>query len=327
MEEEHQNQKSKGQFPLKLFSMLETSSDIIDWLPHGRAFRVLNEQSFGTKLSSFYRKLYLWGFKRLTIGPDSGAWHNKSFIRDSPSQINNMIRLKIKDKSKSVNRAIRKMNPDFNSTSALPVEIVTKSIEVSYGVKQSSINAERYNSFPSAGCTDPYHRIPGNAIATASSNMVLHPRMPRMNPYLMRAHMATKAMLHQKPGDAVATASLNNELNSLRPSINPSQHIDGRAATPTISSRRKEFRKISSNILATLASNDKEPSIASSNNEHTFQQPPHLCVGIQAATPLTSPISDEMGNKSLDTIDPIPITDNVSFDDFAQFIDNMVHVL
>ncbi|KAL7526337.1 hypothetical protein ACHAXR_001435, partial [Thalassiosira sp. AJA248-18] len=110
---------SKVQFPMKLYAMLEladvqgygSSSNAVAWLPHGRAFRVLDEQSFmesivpfffkQTKIRSFYRQLNLWGFKRLTMGRDAGAWYNEFFVRGSQSEMRKMVRIKVKGKSKS----------------------------------------------------------------------------------------------------------------------------------------------------------------------------------------------------------------------------------
>ena len=68
-------------FPHKLYNLLENSStsshDAIKWLPHGRAFRILDEHKFitvlapkyfkQTKSRSFMRQLNLWGFIRCVI--------------------------------------------------------------------------------------------------------------------------------------------------------------------------------------------------------------------------------------------------------------------
>jgi len=69
-------------FPGKLHTMLDlvTSgslvhySDAVLWLPHGRAFKVLDQERFmkyvvpmffrQTKIRSFHRQLYLWGYKK-----------------------------------------------------------------------------------------------------------------------------------------------------------------------------------------------------------------------------------------------------------------------
>jgi len=73
---------AREQFPEKLYAILELarsesrgcSSDVVTWLPHGRAFRVLDVDRFmtdivptffnQTRIRSFYRQLNLWGFKR-----------------------------------------------------------------------------------------------------------------------------------------------------------------------------------------------------------------------------------------------------------------------
>jgi hypothetical protein len=66
-------------FPYKLYSMLESISSSTDgpaitWLPHGRAFTIIDKDKFmaeiapvyfvQTKIRSFTRQLNLWGFKR-----------------------------------------------------------------------------------------------------------------------------------------------------------------------------------------------------------------------------------------------------------------------
>ena len=70
----------KFAFPTKLYAMLELADSIPDfskaitWLPHGRAFLIIDEVAFmqkivpyffnQTRLRSFNRQLHLWGFKR-----------------------------------------------------------------------------------------------------------------------------------------------------------------------------------------------------------------------------------------------------------------------
>lgn len=75
-------------FPLKLHSMLDTAKaetfdNVVSWQPHGRCFKVRNPDVFvakvmpqwfhQTKFTSFQRQLNLYGFSRLTTGPDQGA--------------------------------------------------------------------------------------------------------------------------------------------------------------------------------------------------------------------------------------------------------------
>jgi hypothetical protein len=72
--------RTKPEFPIKLYAMLELAdklfefSQAVTWLPHGRAFKILNKAKFmeevvpvffnQTKIRSFNRQLHLWGFRR-----------------------------------------------------------------------------------------------------------------------------------------------------------------------------------------------------------------------------------------------------------------------
>jgi hypothetical protein len=80
--------------------------NIITWMPHGRAFVVLQPQQLRdivlprffkqTKFMSFTRQLNLWGFKRITKGVDSGAYYHELFLRGHPRLAILMKRQKIK---------------------------------------------------------------------------------------------------------------------------------------------------------------------------------------------------------------------------------------
>ena len=116
------NENSKEIFPRRLLRILAdpTISDIITWLPHGRAFVILKtdelaemvlpkyfpescsnanskaNSSKGTKSQtckypSFTRKLNRWGFRQVTRGPDSGAFHHKFFVREEPELCLKMV--------------------------------------------------------------------------------------------------------------------------------------------------------------------------------------------------------------------------------------------
>lgn len=85
----------KKTFPQKLREILsEADTDIIAWLPRGDAFLVRDVDRFMTKtlpqyfrtakMTSFQRQLNLYGFRRITKGPDMGACHHDLFHRDRP---------------------------------------------------------------------------------------------------------------------------------------------------------------------------------------------------------------------------------------------------
>ena len=73
-------------FPMKLHTILSNPEfqDIIAWLPHGRAWRILQHKAFEENViplffrhgrySSFARQVNGWGFRRITHGPDYNAY-------------------------------------------------------------------------------------------------------------------------------------------------------------------------------------------------------------------------------------------------------------
>lgn len=100
-------------FPEKLHQMLTDesmphtdSSVIVSWLPHGRAFIVRKPKQFTTqimpkyfrqtKLTSFQRQLNLYGFRRITQGPDAGAYYHELFLKGRPQLCMRMVRQKVK---------------------------------------------------------------------------------------------------------------------------------------------------------------------------------------------------------------------------------------
>lgn len=80
-------------FPQRLMEILTNpnNQDAIAWLPHGKAFLIVNRQKFAdhvlphyfrkTKYTSFTRKLNRWNFTRVTRGPELGAYYHEFFQR------------------------------------------------------------------------------------------------------------------------------------------------------------------------------------------------------------------------------------------------------
>ena len=100
-------------FPQKLYEMLDTIehdephfSNIIRWQPHGRCFLVLKPKDFATlvlprffqqkKYASFQRQLNLYGFNRITRGPDRGSYYHELFLRGKPFLCHGIHRIKVK---------------------------------------------------------------------------------------------------------------------------------------------------------------------------------------------------------------------------------------
>eukprot|EP00980_Cylindrotheca_fusiformis_P013485 scaffold3437_cov113-Cylindrotheca_fusiformis.AAC.52 len=84
-------------FPIKLHYMLSQPSfqDCITWLPHGRAWKVIDQQKFESKviprffrsdkMASFMRQVNGWAFNRITEGPDMNAYYHEMFLRGLPN--------------------------------------------------------------------------------------------------------------------------------------------------------------------------------------------------------------------------------------------------
>ncbi|KAL7534693.1 hypothetical protein ACHAXR_009380 [Thalassiosira sp. AJA248-18] len=83
-------------FVIKLHAILivESLSGVIEWMPHGRSFMILNQSEFEkqvlpiyfkqSSIASFYRQANGWGFRRMLKGPDKGSFYNERFIRGMP---------------------------------------------------------------------------------------------------------------------------------------------------------------------------------------------------------------------------------------------------
>ena len=81
-------------------------SNIISWLPHGRAFvvhdpdglveKVLPYYFSQTKFLSFIRQCNLWGFKRLTRGVEGKVYYHELFLRGRPYMSRRIKRHKLK---------------------------------------------------------------------------------------------------------------------------------------------------------------------------------------------------------------------------------------
>ena len=98
-------------FPAKMHAILNRDDfcDVISWLPHGRAWRVLKPKQFEqqvipmffehTKFSSFVRQANGWGFRRITQGRDRNSYYHPLFLRGLPHLAKRMKRPGVAEKT------------------------------------------------------------------------------------------------------------------------------------------------------------------------------------------------------------------------------------
>ncbi|CAB9517382.1 shock factor protein 4 [Seminavis robusta] len=97
-------------FPLKLHETLaqielDGLGHILGWMPHGRSFKIHQQQEFVdvvlpryfvmTKKSSFLRQLNLYNFNRISVGPDSGSYYHEKFLKGLKFLCRRMTRQKV----------------------------------------------------------------------------------------------------------------------------------------------------------------------------------------------------------------------------------------
>ena len=119
-------------FPEKLHTMLKEmeaqgKTDIVSFYSHGRAFGVHDPDRFVEEImpkffkmgkwNSFARQLNLYGFVRITTGPDAGGYYHELFLKGRPNMCQHMRRVGVpqgtdrrKNKAKS-----QGTDPDFYS--------------------------------------------------------------------------------------------------------------------------------------------------------------------------------------------------------------------
>jgi hypothetical protein len=101
---------STTSFPSKLHKIISNPlhREFIDWLPHGRAWRILKPKMFekdvipkffrSERYASFMRQVNGWGFKRITEGPDLNSYYHELFLRGLPDICLKMQRVTCKAK-------------------------------------------------------------------------------------------------------------------------------------------------------------------------------------------------------------------------------------
>jgi len=116
---------ARNNFPRKLMMLIDNNpaSDIVFWLPHGRAFFLKDSKRFISHLypryfkdtvrhKTFVRMLNMWGFKRITKGPDRGAYYHQFFLKGMLNLVAKMRHMKSQSRGE-MSLANPKGEPNF----------------------------------------------------------------------------------------------------------------------------------------------------------------------------------------------------------------------
>jgi hypothetical protein len=295
-------------FPMKLHAILSNPefSNIVSWLPHGRAFRILQHKAFEEKViplyfrhgrySSFARQVNGWGFKRIAHGPDYNSYYHELFLRGLPRLCEKMKRLSGKDEKKNEENPDAPV-PDFYALSRqnpLPEENddvqAHGGFESNTGDAVGAVNGQGGNGF-TTGNFGELSSLLRNAPAAAAHSvghngsggdvfggLVLQALELRRNEIMQRL----SALVTERLAPALSQPRGADPLSSLL-SLLTAQQQAGVSASPTGNIV---------DLLATILQNGSNASSArqsTSATSNSLQGQPHLTGGTSTSQAAVGP--------------------------------------
>ena len=187
---------------------------IVCWQPHGRAFMVHKPKDFvqevmphffnQTKYASFQRQLNLYGFSRLTHGPDKGAYYHNCFIRGKRHLCKGMVRQKIKGTK------VRKSLSPEDEPNFYDMEAQTQVVDTSGKARKDNTN--NFNQSPPSPQTQANKsRIPAKTVSSEESLVSLVPNAP-LNAFKTSTNNASFKPLTRMVTPATSLDSKTEEL-------------------------------------------------------------------------------------------------------------------
>jgi len=208
-----------AKLPAKLNHMLMDPSlqNIVMWMPHGRAWKILRPKDFtdivlpryfeSVNYNSFVRLVNAWGFRRFTTGRDSNAYYHELFLKGMPHLHSKMRRLPKRARKAPISR---EDEPDFyalDRVAPLPgidadkVRQMTQDHDVGLNIGpgamppnassvgppgMSSPSAAVMNEMAGMGGMGGMGQMPGQMNPMMMQNMMMNPMMfGQMHPMMM----------------------------------------------------------------------------------------------------------------------------------------------
>lgn len=265
----------KRNFAQKLFDLLESGchSDIIMWLPGGRAFIVLDKKRFSREIlpyyykesqyTSFTRKLSRWNFTRVPRGPYMGAYYHKNFRSDNRALC--MLMSCNNSNSKSVTKKTTKTAEGLESTDA--EETIEQSIETSKHIETRSTSPPPdFSKEIDSTVLGKATTLPNNRMY--SPNRYIHAiKQELMEIRLRKANLEEKKQLLMMEAEAAQLKDIRRLKNAVNLSIQQAESRIIVAATRAL----RRSKNTSLNQSSVLLQNGLRPSWPSSWDRNTMQ--------------------------------------------------------
>ena len=185
-------------FPMKLHDMLEhiellepELAHVVTWQSHGRCFIVHKPKVFAEhvlarffqqkKYASFQRQLNLYGFNRITKGPDRGSYYHELFLRGKKFLSRGISRMKIKGtgarmaSNPDAEPDFYHMSPLAATTDATPTSTMEGEEEENDNLKvMAASNAMQYMSSNEATGSTAYQPETQEELEFVFGNMPFH---------------------------------------------------------------------------------------------------------------------------------------------------------
>eukprot|EP00588_Corethron_pennatum_P035463 CAMPEP_0194349934 /NCGR_PEP_ID=MMETSP0171-20130528/107363_1 /TAXON_ID=218684 /ORGANISM="Corethron pennatum, Strain L29A3" /LENGTH=425 /DNA_ID=CAMNT_0039117437 /DNA_START=654 /DNA_END=1931 /DNA_ORIENTATION=+ len=293
-------------FPDKLYSMLETiesqaKGNIVSWLPHGRAFIVRIPKMFvqevlpvhfkQSKLTSFQRQLNLYGFCRITVGRDAGAYFHPLFLQGYPGLCIGIFRTKVKGTgiSRTCNKSVVN-SVDSKGPSAVSQKALGHVIEPCTSVPDPKVLAAAAAVVASALYSQPPQDATG---VTSSSPDIFLPLVQGM----MSSHLGRSMANHTIP---------NNSQTSEAPMPSLSSNIETAGISPKSMISVAPVPETSFSKLIVPIPSPLEKSVSSKKMISSTPLPENIFTKPAAPTPSPLEISGYYGSTSIpSTANPI----------------------